>query len=344
MNKARVAAIICTLAVSGAVAQSPCNVTQVYSDTRRAERTGDAVDRMHPLVSRSRYFPLVEAGKWADAMTLVGSDAAMAFAAANVPSAERDEFMAQVAEAVKALSNLPTDATRATYIANTVKATRFKSGLDAGGTNFLLFAGANTIIMPLGAAGPREKALCWAALSADLVLFRLVQPLEADAIKRLGSITTSWKNFREYGYSRQPLELWLQRGTLADTLPRKWQFIVAHLSGGGEISGWGQRIDSLSANQTAVIEGLGLLKYFNDWRWYGGTSVVLALADGRRLGIGPMFHFGPGLRGGAIVRNEGGAKWSALMSVDLFGLFERSKKPVDDGWNVAKSVIALPKP
>jgi len=73
-------------------------------------------------------------------------------------------------------------------------------------------------------------------------------PLEPAAIERLSVITTSWMNYRTYGYSRQPIELFLQRGSLRDTVPPRGQLILAHISAGGEIVGQANESRILRSN------------------------------------------------------------------------------------------------
>ena len=136
-----------------------------------------------------------------------------------------------------------------------------------------------------------------------------------------------------------------QRGSLRDTVPPHGQLILAHVSAGGEIVGWGGELDSLSANQTMVIELLGGIGYFHNYTRYAGLSGIVAVSSGRPLGAGALLHLGPGLRGGAVWRREAGAtRTSALLSFDLYGLFDRSKKSVEDGYNAARSLVLLTAP
>jgi hypothetical protein len=330
--------LLAPLAAMRLSAQTPCSPQQYNVSV---PKSGNDVTRMHPQVSRTRYAALVDSGKWVDAMGAVAADAARAFRAAGVQSSDSGKFMHQVDEVIRALQSLPNDGTRAAFINATVRSVRFAPIRDAAG-QFSVFVGPDEINVAPPYPTRQAEAVCWSAMSADAILFRLNLPLEPAAIQLLRGITTSWMNYRSYGYSRQPIELFLQRGSLRDTLPPRGQLIVAHVSAGGEIVGWGGRLDSLSANQTMIIELLGGLRYWHDYTRYAGLSGIVAVASDRPLGAGALVHLGPGLRGGVVWRREAGAtRTSALLSFDLYGLFDRSKLSVENGFNAARSLVLL---
>jgi len=332
------AGVLLPLAAMRVSAQAPCSPQQYNVSVPKG---GDDVQRMQPQVSRTRSAALVDSAKWIEAMGAVGADAARAFHAAGVPTADSSKFLRQVDEVIRALQSLPTDATRAAYINATVRPVRFDPIRDANG-QYSVFTGPDEIDPGAAYSTRQAEAVCWSAMSADGILFRLNLPLEPAAIRLLSAITTSWMNYRTYGYSRQPIELFLQRGSLRDTLPPRAQLILAHVSGGGEIVGWGGRLDSLSANETIVIEVLGGIGYWHNYTRYAGASGVIAVSSGRPIGGGALIHLGPGLRGGVVWRREAGAtRTSALMSFDVYGWFDRSKKPVEDGFNAARSLVLL---
>ena len=332
------AALLALVAAVPGYAQAACSNAQ-YNVSNPGN--GDAVERMHPLVSRPRYAAFVDAGQWLDAMGAVGADAALAFATANVSSGDSAKFMSQVDDVIRALQRLPNDNTRPAYVGTAVQPIRFDPNMDLNNA-YSLFRGGDKIA--IAQMTPRQaEAVCWAAMSADRILFRFNLSLEPAAIRLLNAITTSWLNYRSYGYTRQPIELFLQRGSLQDTVPPRGQLILAHLSAGGEISGLGGRLDSLSASQTMVVEVLGGIRYWSNYTRYVGASAIIALSSGHPIGAGALIHLGPGLRGGPVFRKENGTlSTSALMSLDLYGLFDRSKKSVEDGYNAARSLVLLP--
>lgn len=333
-----VTGLLTPLAAMHLFAQAPCSPQQYNVSV---SRSGDDVGRMQPQVSRTRYAALVDSAKWIEAMGAVGADAARAFHAAGVSASDSTKFLHQVDEVIRALQSLPNDATRAAYINATVRPVRFDPIRDANG-QYSIFTGPDEIDPGPSYSARQAEALCWSAMSADGILFRLNLPLEPAAIRLLSAITTSWMNYRTYGYSRQPIELFIQRGSLRDTLPPRGQLIVAHVSAGGEIVGWGGRLDSLSANETIVIEVLGGIGYWHNYTRYAGVSGVIAVSSGRPLGGGALVHLGPGLRGGVVWRREAGAtRTSALMSFDVYGWFDRSKKSVEQGYNAARSLVLL---
>jgi hypothetical protein len=341
MNPKRIvgiASLILVGSAAGALAQAPCSAAQYNSSAPKSP--GD-IQRLHPSVSRARFAASVDSGKWVQAMGALGADAARGFTAAKLGAADSTHFMIELDSVIRALQSVPNDNSRASYVQTVVRPDRFNPDRDATGV-YSVFNGANEINAS-SLNEPQAQAVCWAAMSADMILFRFALPLESAAIQRLSAITTSWMNYRTHGYSRQPLELLVQRGSLRDTLPPIGQLILAHLSAGGEITAWGGRIDSLAANETAVVEVLGGIAYWHNYTRYAGASVIVGLASNRPAGAGALFHFGPGLRGGALVRRESNRTTvSALMSADVYGLFESSKQSVEQGFNVARSLVLLP--
>jgi hypothetical protein len=311
----------------------------VYNDSPSVE-SADVIGRMHPLVSRARYADAVRNEQWELVFRGLRDDAMQAFVKAGVDSAAQRRFVAQLDSVIAVLPLLPRvgDPAREAFVSGSVKPIRFLPvpGNDA----FRLFIRADTI----GIAGRPEdqmKALCWSAMSIDAVLFRLKTPLELEALARLARLNTSWSNYRTYGYTRQPLELLLFRGSVRQSLPRTFQPLVAHLSLGVELRG--RLKDSLTTSDATVLE-LGGIWYYKNYTQYSGVSLIAAFASRNSMGYGAMIHAARSLRAGVLFHRSGDKTRTGLvMSTDLYGLLERSKKSVDEGLAVAKGIVVLPR-
>ena len=329
-------------ALSGAEAQirgaESCAASTVFNQDKSVVGAGN-VDRTHPLIARARYASFVEQGDWAGGLQALREDAAQAFAQAGVDEGARTRFFSQVDSTVAAVRRLPPpgDPARAAYVDSAVRPARFQP--SPGGNSFTLFRFSNLI--PVGDLPPLQaRALCWSALSAGLILFRVQTPLEAASISRLGRLTGSWTNYREYGYTRQPIEMLVWRGNARDSLPPKWQGLLAHLSAGLEVRGG--TIDSIRPTGSTVIE-FGALRYRSNYTQYSGLSAVLAVTSGRAVGAGPVLHFARGLRAGYVFRRENGSvRRTLLLSSDLFGLLQRSKSFAEEGLSLARGRAILP--
>src|SRR5512146_1532356 len=296
----------------------------VYDGNVRAEGAGP-IDRVHPLLSRGRYADDVRHEQWSIAVAGLRDDAVQAFAAARVAPEQQAIFLAQIDSVLGVLPRLPGPGapSRTTFVADSVRTIRFLpvQGVDA----FHLFR--RPTIELSGLTANQSKALCWSAMSVDVVLFRLAKPLEGAALARLGRLNTSWANYRAYGYTRQPLELFLFRGSVHDSLPAKGQWLVGHLSVGGEISG--RRADSLMTSTDAVVE-LGRLWYRSDFTQYAGLSAIAAFPARNSIAYGAMLHVARGMRGGILLRKSGDTwRKSFVMSTDLYGWLEQSKQAIE---------------
>lgn len=336
--------LACALAFTGVAATARAQIagaaycsSPVYDDNVRAEGAGP-IDRIHPLLSRARYADDVRNEQWSTAVAGLREDAVQAFVAARVSPEQQVIFLAQVDSVLAVLPRLPGpgDPTRVTFVADSIRTIRFLpvQGVDA----FRLFR--RPTIELTGLTANQAKALCWSAMSVDVVLFRLAKPLEGAAIARLGRLNTSWSNYRAYGYTRQPLELFIFRGSVHDTLPAKGQWLVGHLSVGGEISG--RRADSLTTTTDAVVE-LGRLWYRRDYTQYAGLSAIAAFPARNSIAYGAMLHVARGMRGGVLLRKSGGTwRKSFVMSADLYGWLEESKKAVESKLAVVRGMVVLP--
>ena len=328
-----------------APAQTPgaasCDPNIVYNENPSPDGA-DAVRRIHPLLSRARYADAVRNEQWTAALDALRDDAMQSFVAAGVPSAEQQTFLLQVDSTLAALAALPAanDPGRAAYVAGVVRASRFTPAHLV--STWQLFRGSERI--DVGALGAGQaRALCWSALSVDQVLLRLRLGLEPNALARLARLNTSWANYRSYGYTQQPLELivFRRRAAAHDTLPRTNQWLLGHLSLGAEVR-WR---DSTTTVATSVVEVLGVLHYRGDFTQYFGASAIVGVPSGRRPGYGAMVHFARGLRGGVLFRREARSwRWSPIVSTDLYGLLERSKRSVEAGLALARGRVILGTP
>jgi hypothetical protein len=314
----------------------------VYDDSPSVE-SSDVIGRMHPLVSRARYADAVRNGQWELALRGLRDDAMQAFAKANVSVADQQKFTAQLDSVIGAIPRLPGqgDPARERFINDTVQPIRFLPGVGADNRAYRLFKRADTVSVA-GLSDDKTKAICWSAMSVDAVLFRLKVPLEPESLARLARLNTSWSNYRTYGYTRQPLELLLFPGSVRRSLPRTTQLLVAHLSLGVELHG--RLRDSVTTNDATIVE-FGALKYYKNYTQYSGASFIAAFASRSSLGYGAMVHVARSLRAGVLFhKSDGRTRTGLVMSTDLYGLLERSKKSVDEGLAIAKGIVVLPKP
>ena len=334
-----VCALTCPTTARAQIAGAQYCASEVFNDKPPIEGA-NPIERMHPLLSRARYTEQVRNEQWAEALRGLRSDAMQAFVAAAVTPASQLTFLAQLDSVLTALPRLPSagagDA-RARFIADSVRSIRFQP--VQGASSYQLFRRGERIDIA-GLGNDQAAALCWSALSVDLVLFRLVKPLELESLARLARLSTSWANYRTYGYTRQPLELFLAPGSVHDSLPRTGQWLIGHLSLGLQVSG--SSADSLTSDEAAVIE-FGRLWYRRNYTQYAGASAVVGLPSRNVIGYGGMLHVARGLRGGVLFRRTNrNTTRSFIMSTDLYGMLERSKRSVEQGLAIARGLVVLP--
>ena len=335
------AILACTLPATtraGLPGAAYCDAVTVYNENPSPESMA-AVERMHPLLSRARYTDAVRDEQWELALRALRADALEAFAVAGVGTPEQQNFLAELDETIGAVQKLPNveDAGRATYVNNVVRPIRFDPQplIDT----YALFTGARTIDVGVKPA-EQQRALCWSAFSVNQVLFHLGIGLQPAALKRLARFNVSWANYRTHGYTRQPLELFVFRGRsgVHDTLPNRAQWLLGHLSLGAEVR-WR---DSLTSVSSTVVEALGYLWYWRNYSQYSGISAIVSVPSGRRPALGGMVHVARSLRGGVLFRREA-KRWrpGVVVSSDLYGLLERSKRSVDRGLAITRGKVLL---
>lgn len=323
-------------------AQEPapsCDALQVFNMTPPTDESD--ISRMHPLVARARVVGAVTAQRWSEAIRDLRDGARLALAEGGVTPDAEARFLAELDAVVAAIGALPPEgsAERNARIRDRVQPVRFSIQENIQGQD-VLFRGVGDPGLVIAADWPlpQRRALCWSAMSVDIVLHRLSTPLDAAALTRLRTRDRSWSNYRRYGYSKQPLELLLFPGDLREPLPARTQYLVGHLSGGVELGG---TLDSLSGSQTVVAE-LGVLRYRGDWTQYAGVSGIVSIASGSTIGYGALLHFARGMRAGVVLRRAGGdTRESVVVSADLYGLLERSKQAIDRAWAAARAQIVL---
>lgn len=320
-----------------------CEPSVVYNQDPSPNAT-DAVDRIHPLLSRIRWAQAVHNEQWEFALRGLRDEVAQAFAAAGVGAAEQQRFFTELDATIAAAAALPgrSDAGWASYLTTTVQPIRFHPIHLVGA--YQLFRSSPIDLSALASTRARPvQALCWSAFSVNQVLARLALGLQAATLARLGRLNASWANYRAYGYTRQALEQIVFRGsaTVHDTLPGRVQWLLGHLSVGQEVH-WR---DSTTTTTSTVIEVLGGLRYWKDYTQYWGASAILALPTSGRPGLGGMVHFARSVRAGAIVRRVD-KQWrpGVLMSADLYGFLDRSKHGVDKAIAITNGRVLLGEP
>ncbi len=320
-----------------------CEPSVVYNQNPSADAT-DALERIHPLLSRIRWTQAVHNEQWELALRGLRDEVAQAFTVASVGATEQQRFFTELDATITALAALPSrnEAAWTNYLTTTVQPIRFHPIHLVGA--YQLFRSSPIDLSALSARRPREvQALCWSAFSVNQVLARLALGLQAATLARLGRLNASWANYRAYGYTRQALEQIVFRGraTVHDTLPGRVQWLLGHLSVGEEV----QWRDSTTTATSTVIELLGGLRYRSDYTQYSGASAIIALPTGGRPGFGGMVHFARSVRAGAIVRRAD-RKWrpGVIMSADVYGFLDRSKHVVDKGIAITNGRVLLGDP
>jgi hypothetical protein len=320
-----------------------CEPSVVYNQNPSPNAT-DAVERIHPLLSRIRWADAVHNEQWELALRGLRDEVASAFVGAGVGAPEQQRFLSELDATIVATAGLPkrSDAGWASYLTTSVQPIRFHPIHVVNA--YQLFRSSPIDLSALARGRARQlQALCWSAFSVNQVLARLALGLQAATLARLGRLNTSWANYRAYGYTRQALEqiVFHGRATVHDTLPGRVQWLLGHLSVGEEV----QWRDSTTTATSTVIEVLGGLRYWHDYTQYSGASVIVALPTSGRPGFGGMVHFARSVRAGAVVRRAD-RQWrpGIIMSADVYGFLDRSKHVVDRATASANGRVLLGDP
>jgi hypothetical protein len=243
----------------------------------------------------------------------------------------RDRFQANLDAAAaefKALKAQP-DFARLSAKAEGVKQNRFNVVPAPDGT-YTLFKdqGEQRLKIDANMAPAERKEYCWRAFAMQRVLGAFGNDARSRANKALDGIITRWENYRAYGYSQFPLELFvngLNAGGLSLEPPRQ-QFIVLHPSLALELSGSGW--ENFRRRESLSIEALGWLRYSEDRRSYAGISVAALFPADDTVGLAAMLHWGNFFQLGYAMRSRGQGQWqgdSVVMSLDLYGFMGYSK-------------------
>ena len=320
-----------------------CEPGVVYNQDPSPDAT-DALERIHPLLSRIRWAQAVHNEQWETALRGLRDEVASAFVAAGVGTVEQQRFFSELDATIAAAGALPNrnDPGWASYLGTTIQPIRFHPIHLVGA--YQLFRSSPIDLSALSTARPREvQALCWSAFSVNQLLARLALGLQAATLARLGRLNSSWANYRAYGYTRQALEQIVFRGraTVHDTLPGRVQWLLGHLSVGEEVR-WR---DSTTTATSTVIELFGGLWYRHDYTQYSGASAIVTLPVDGRPGLGGMVHFARSIRAGALVRRAD-RKWrpGLIMSADVYGFLDRSKHAVDRAVAITNGRVLLGDP
>jgi len=90
---------------------------------------------------------------------------------------------------------------------------------------------------------------------------------------------------------------------------------------------------------------VGGIWYYKNYTQYSGASLIASLASQGTIGYGAMIHAARSLRAGVLFRRSGGkTRTGIVVSTDLYGFLERSKKSVEEGLAVARGIVVLPQP
>ena len=187
-----------------------------------------------------------------------------------------------------------------------------------------LFAGrlpGPIVVSSMAAADVRP--ICWLALTVNDVATLYGGPARAALATALGKRAARWDNFMQHGYSMTPLELFVNGYMPRKELePPRYQLVVFHASAGAEMfSDHPIAASNFRAKPVLVLEPIGLLRYFGQFRKYGGLTWALAFPDSGGLATGVTLHHSDIGHVSYLwrPRSEPGASRSALLlSMDLY--------------------------
>lgn len=167
------------------------------------------------------------------------------------------------------------------------------------------------------------RPLCWFALTLNDLATLYGGSARAALAAALAKRAARWDNFMQHGYSMTPLELFVNGYMPRRELePPRHQLVLFHASAGAEMfSDRPLAANTLRAKPVLVVEPLGLLRYFGQFKSYGGVTWVLAFPDSGGLATGVMLHHSdighvsylwrPGVEPGA-------SRGALLLSMDLY--------------------------
>lgn len=167
------------------------------------------------------------------------------------------------------------------------------------------------------------RPLCWFALSINDLATLYGGPARAALAAALAKRGARWDNFMQHGYSMTPLELFVNGYMPRRELePPRDQLVLFHASAGAEMfSDRPLAANTLRAEPVLVVEPLGLVRYFGQFKSYGGVTWVLAFPDSGGLATGVMLHHSDIGHVSYLwrPRAEAGASHGALLlSMDLY--------------------------
>ena len=187
-----------------------------------------------------------------------------------------------------------------------------------------LFAGRAPEPIVVSALPPASvRPICWLALTVDDLATQYGGAARANLSAALARRASRWDNFMRRGYSMTPLELfvngYMPRAALE---PPRYQLVLFHASAGIEMfSDHPVAANNLHRQTVLVVEPIGLLRYFGQYRSYGGLTWVVAYPDSGGLATGVMLHQSSIGHVSYLWRPRGapGASRGALLvSIDLY--------------------------
>lgn len=187
-----------------------------------------------------------------------------------------------------------------------------------------LFAGRAPGPIVISALPQRDaRPLCWLSLAVNDLVALYGGPARTALAEALGKRATRWENFMRHGYSMTPLELFVN-GYMprSEMEPPRYQAVVFHASAGGEMfSDQPLAANTLRLKPVLVLEPVGLLRYFGQFKSYGGLSWVLAFPDSGGLATGITLHHSDVGHVSYLWRpraEPGGSRGALLLSMDLY--------------------------
>jgi hypothetical protein len=361
MTASRLAAAALAAVLAAAGAAEPCaaqgpSVTRDCNSQVVAALYPDSVPEgwrsEHPDAVVAEYAPQLAGGRWSEVATTLAAryratdvlwpgGVGRTFAA-HADTLATELFALEQAREGGALA-------RASARGSTVRRDRFDLVRDDE-NSYSLFNGEqdSTVVIDLALEPRVRRQLCWRALTLTRVINLATLPAQERAVAVLREKVERWGNYRRFGYSQYPWELFLN-GRLPwrrNLEPPQHQVIFLHPAVGMEVAGpsfpkteiAGVKLPRINGNDlrglTSVwLEPLGYIRYRADRGAYYGGALLVTVPQGEAPGYGVAAHvyrfsLGYVRRGRPTDRTR---KQSVVLSVDLYGLITRGRSGAAEG-------------
>lgn len=308
------------------------------------ECSADAVSRLTPAelgawapfapqATRQRFEPARRAGAWSAIVDSLGAMFGLAASGAGLPAPP--VALGELPDSIRVLLVAELDSLRDELAAGerdsaarlngriTVKRFAIEARVFAP-RRVSLFAGRAPGPIAISALpSAYVRPACWLALTVNDLATLYGGAARAALSAALARRAARWDNFMRRGYSMTPLELfvngYMPRAALE---PPRTQLVLFHASAGIEMfSDRPLAANNLHRKTVLVVEPIGLLRYFGQFRSYGGLTWVIAYPDSGGLATGVTLHHSSVGHVSYLWRPRaapGASRGALLVSIDLY--------------------------